>query len=124
MLKSLLGSAGLAIAAVTVALSATPAPAQAQSGSTFCVDFDGVMVGPGELVRRVDGRNPRRIYTRVYLCRDDGRLGFLYQYCEGPDCWPWEGRPPIQAFDYGDCVWLDCSHEEDEPPFDWPSRLP
>jgi hypothetical protein len=66
--------AGLAvIAAVTVALAAAPGPAQAQSGS-FCVGFDGVIVSPGELVRRFDRSDPRRIYESVYLCKDDGAI--------------------------------------------------
>jgi hypothetical protein len=94
--------AGLAvIAAVTVALAAAPAPAQAQSGP-FCIGFDGVLVSPGELVRRIDRSDPRRIYVSTYLCKDDGRLALLYRDCTGPDCWPYEQRnPPILAFGGG-----------------------
>lgn len=95
------GLAGLVLAAVTVALAAAPGPAQAQSGS-FCVGFDGVIVSPGELVRRVEGSDPRRIYESVYVCKEDGRLALLYRYCTGPDCWPYEQRnPPILAYDPG-----------------------
>ena len=99
MLKRFLGGAALAIAAVFVALTTAPGAAQAQTGSSFCVDFDGVIVSPGELVRRVDGRNHRAVYTSVYLCREDGSLGHLYTYCTGPECSWRDGRPPILVFE-------------------------
>lgn len=91
----LLSTAGIAVAAVTVALAVAPGAAHAEESSdqtVYCVTTDNgeiVKRAVGELYKEVD-RQVASTYvyavrTTVYVCKPEGFVE-LYSYCTGTAC--------------------------------------